>query len=319
MTDLSIPAGVAVNQCLAVLKDEVCLVITDEPCRSIGKALFDAALQAGAEAMLLEMTPRQIDGEEPPALVAAAMYAAEVILCPTFRSLSHTAARMAASDRGARIATLPGITEDTMLRAMSADYRRIDVLSRRIAALLTDANEAHLTAAGGTDLRFGLQGRAGEADTGILRNGRDFGNLPAGEAYIAPLEGTTEGVLVIDGAMGDSGILEDEVIEIEVRGGHAVNIGGGEAARMLLASIAPFGNDARNIAELGIGTNERARIVGNILEDEKVLGTVHVAIGKNSALGGVVDVPVHLDGIVLEPTLDVGGVRVLEKGRMLVE
>ncbi len=96
--------------------------------------------------MLLETIPRQIDGEEPPALVAAAMYAAEVILCPTFRSLSHTTARMAARERGARIATLPGITEDTMLRAMSADYRKIDELSRQIADLLTEADVAHLTA-----------------------------------------------------------------------------------------------------------------------------------------------------------------------------
>lgn len=124
---------------------------------------------------------------------------------------------------------------------------------------------------------------------------------------------------MVDGAMGDSRVLVDEVIELEVREGYAVGIRGGEAALQLEASITPFGKEARNIAELGIGTNERAKLVGNILEDEKVLWTVHIAIGKNSALGGVVDVPLHLDGIVREPTLEVGGVRVLEKGRMLIE
>ncbi len=124
---------------------------------------------------------------------------------------------------------------------------------------------------------------------------------------------------MVDGAMGDSRVLVDEVIELEVREGYAVGIRGGEAALQLEASITPFGKEARNIAELGIGTNERAKLVGNILEDEKVLGTVHIAIGKNSALGGVVDVPLHLNGIVREPTLEVGGVRVLEKGRLLIE
>jgi leucyl aminopeptidase (aminopeptidase T) len=319
MANLSVPAAVAVNQCLGVKQGEVCLVITDEPCRSIGRALFDAAVEAGAETMLLEMLPRQIDGEEPPPLVAGAMYAADVIFCPTFRSLSHTAARIVATERGARIATLPGITEETMLRALSADYDRIDKLSRTLADLLTEARGAHLTTAKGTDLRFNLEGRSAGPDTGILRNPGDFGNLPAGEAYIAPLEGMTEGLLIIDGAIGDSGVLSGETIEIKVQEGYAVAIRGGKAARMLEASIAPYGREARNIAELGIGANERAKLIGNILEDEKVLGTVHVALGKSKALGGLVDVPVHLDGVVLEPTLEIDGFKVLDRGRMLLE
>jgi leucyl aminopeptidase (aminopeptidase T) len=317
MWDLSIAAAVAVNHCMGLKRGELCLVVTDEPCRAIGEALFQAAIDAGAEAVLMEMIPRRIDGEEPPPIVAGALYGADVVLCPTFRSLSHTAARIAASERGVRIATLPGITAETMMRALSADYQRIEALSRRLAELLTDARDAHLTTARGTDLRFRLEGRAGEPDTGILRNPGDFGNLPAGEAFIAPLEGETQGLLIVDGAMGDSGVLGGETIEIEVRAGYAAAITGGRAAKMLEATLAPFGKEGLNIAELGIGTNERAQLIGNILEDEKVLGTVHVALGKNKALGGRVDVPVHLDGIVLEPSLEIGGVRVLEAGRML--
>lgn len=311
-------AQVAISQCLGVKSGENCLVITDEPCRPIGTALFQAALEAGAESILMDMIPRRMDGQEPPPVVASAMMAADVVLGPTSRSFSHTEARRAASKKGVRIATLPGITEETMLRALAADYRLIEERSIRVAEVLTAGVEARLTSAAGTDLRLGLKGREGHADTGILHNSGDFGNLPAGEAYLAPVEGSTEGKLVVDGAMGDSGILEGETIVLTIREGYVEEISGGAAARELEAAIEPYGRDARNIAELGVGTNERARVIGNVLEDEKVLGTVHVAIGDNKSMGGVVSSDVHLDGVILNPTLEIDGIGILSDGRLML-
>lgn len=318
MSDFLIPARVAVTQCMAVKEGETCLIVTDEPLRAIGEALFRAACEAGAEAVLLDMLPRTDDGEEPPDVVAAAMLASDVVLAPTLRSLSHTAARRRASEKGARISTLPGIAEETMVRAVDADYEKIAALSRRVAEILSSAKEAHLTTGSGTDVTFGLDGRAALADTGILHKPGDFGNLPAGEACIAPIEGTTQGTLVVDGAMGDSGLLDSETIVLTFRDGYAVDISGGAAAEELQRIVDRHGRLARNVAELGVGTNGQATVIGNILEDEKVLGTVHVAIGSNKALGGVVEVPLHLDGIVLSPTLEVNGILILENGKLVI-
>lgn len=318
MSDLSKSASVAVDQCLKVKAGESCLVITDKPCRSIGMALFEAAKNAGAEAILLDMISRSVDGEEPPALVAAAMLNADVVIAPTYRSLSHTDARRKASARGARIATLPGIVEETMMRAVNADYGRIAELSNKLAAMLSKGKEARLVTAKGTDISFGIEGRDGHADTGIVPNKGDFSNLPAGEAYIAPIENTSNGILVVDGSMGDSGVLSGETITLKVINGYAEEISGGKAAAELNEVVESYGKEARNIAELGIGTNDKAALIGNILEDEKVFGTVHVAIGNNKSMGGNVDVGVHLDGIIREPTLTIDGREILVKGKLVV-
>jgi leucyl aminopeptidase (aminopeptidase T) len=68
------------------------------------------------------------------------------------------------------------------------------------------------------------------------------------------------------------------------------------------------------VAELGVGTNDRAILTGQILEDEKILGTVHVAFGNNASMGGTVEVPFHVDGILLEPTLELDGTIILDRG-----
>ena len=164
-----------------------------------------------------------------------------------------------------------------------------------------------------------LGGREGHADTGILHEPGSFGNLPAGEAYIAPMEGTVEGIMVVDGAMPPMGLL-DEPITIVVEKGFATEITGGEGAQMLLDAVAPHGQDALNIAELGIGTNEAAGspLTGNTLEDEKALGTVHFALGDSASIGGKVNVASHIDGIILNPTLEIDGKTILEHGKLLI-
>ncbi|MCR4426018.1 MAG: aminopeptidase, partial [Firmicutes bacterium] len=135
-------------------------------------------------------------------------------------------------------------------------------------------------------------------------------------AYIAPVEGTANGVIVVDGAMAGIGITENP-ITLEVRDGLVTRILGGPAARQLEDLIAPLGAPARNIAELGIGTNDRARLTGRVLEDEKVMGTIHLAIGDNSHFGGKVAVPSHLDGIILSPTLVIDGKSVMVNGELV--
>ncbi|HHW14994.1 MAG TPA: aminopeptidase [Firmicutes bacterium] len=311
-------AQVAVRDCLAVKPGESVLVVTDAPLAEIGRVLWEASREAGAEAVLCEIIPRREHAEEPPALVAEAMKRADVVFCPTSKSLSHTQARHQACLAGARVATLPNIRPETFLRALAADYAAISRRSRRVAEILTQRQTVHLTTPAGTDLVFSLAGREAHPDTGLCHAPGSFSNLPAGEAFIAPVEGTANGVVVVDGTMFEMR-LDREPLRLVFKDGVAVEIEGGEAAEELRALVDRLGPAAATLAELGVGTNERAQLCGSPLEDEKVLGTVHLAVGDNSTFGGRNRVASHQDGILLKPTLVVDGLTVLENGRLLVE
>jgi len=311
--ELKKAVDIAVLQCMGLQASETALIVVDPPQRELGQLLAESSRRCGAETIFIEMNQRGNHGEEPPAAVAAAMLKADVILLPTSKSLSHTDARRRATETGARIASMPMITAGVMARTMIADYRVIEERNQRLFKLLEGAQQARLTGPGGTDLSFSIAGRRFHLDGGLNTKPGDFANLPAGELYCAPVEGTAEGVLIVDGSMAAIGLL-NEPLQLTVQKGLVSDISGGDEAEQLETIIAPCGRDARNIAELGIGTNDRAIITGNILEDEKVLGTCHVAIGDNSTFGGTVSVASHLDGILRNPSLEIDGKLVLDKG-----
>ncbi|HUU29081.1 MAG TPA: aminopeptidase [archaeon] len=316
MSSLQEAALNTIGGCMGVKKGESVLVICDEPERKIGFALWEAAKKLGAEAMLLEIIPRSSNGEEPPPSVAAYMKEVDVLLCPTSRSLTHTDARRAASAAGVRAATLPGITEECMIRCLNADYTKIARLSQQAAQVLSAGSQVRVKSPAGTDIEFSIEGRAAHADTGIVHNPGDMSNLPAGEAYLAPVEGTANGVIIFEAAVAGLGKLGDEKIRIKVEDGWAVEITGGARAEKLNEILEPHGRDAYNIAELGVGTNDKAIISGKILEDEKILGTVHMALGDNKSMGGKIGVPSHIDGLILKPTVWIDGKLIMENGKL---
>jgi leucyl aminopeptidase (aminopeptidase T) len=316
VSELDQAVSAVVRDCLGVVEGETVLVICNPVTQGIGERMRDEAQDAGADAVLAVMAERASHAAEPPAPIAAAMAAVDVVLAPTVQSLSHTAARKAATDAGARVATLPGVSEEMLARLMSADMEGLRRKGRVIAELLTAGSEARITCSNGSDLRLGLEGRTGIPDAGELTEPGAFGNLPCGEGFIAPVEGTTEGRLVVDGTIATIGV-DDEAVELLVEGGHLVSASGGRGKRLMELLTAP-GPDGTNVAELGIGTNEKAILSGEILEDEKLLGTVHVAFGASAAIGGTVQVPVHLDCLVMKPDVTVDGEPVVRDGALLV-
>jgi len=318
MDELMSAARIAVNDCMAVKKGENVLIITDEPLRNIGYALWEAARESGAEAILTEIISPKSNGEEPPPPVAELMKLVDAVLIPTSKSLSHTDARRSASKEGVRIATLPGITEDTMIRTLNADYKKIAERSDKLADIISRGSEVRITTEKGTDINLVIEGRDGSSDTGLNHKAGDFSNLPAGEAYVAPLEGKSKGVVVFDGSMAGVGKLEGEVIKVEVEDGFATEITGGKGAEKLLSIMKPFGKLAFNLAELGIGTHDKALITGSVLEDEKAIGTIHIAFGDNKSMGGTVRVASHLDGVVMSPSVTVDGEEIMKDGKLLV-
>jgi len=311
-------AEIAVKTCLGVKPGEVFLVITDTETREVGEALARVGFDVGAETMLVVMKPRTRHGEEPPRPVAEMWRYVDVFVAPTKYSLTHTQARKKATEAGARGATMPGITRDIFVETMSADYSRINDMALKMVEALKGVKTIRVTSPSGTDIAFSIEGRPVIADTGILREKGAFGNLPAGEVFVAPVEGTAEGVIVFDASVASIGILKNP-IKISVKEGFAVRIEGGEEASKLSRLLESVKHrEAYNIAEFGIGCNTGARIVGNILEDEKVFGTVHIALGDNSTFGGKTIAGIHLDGIITRPTVYADGRKIIENGAWMI-
>jgi leucyl aminopeptidase (aminopeptidase T) len=301
---------------MGVSPGEDVLVVCNQVTEEIGALMRIEAQGDGADATLAVISERETHAAEPPRAVAAAMAAADVVLAPTVQSLSHTAARKVASEAGVRIGTLPGVTEEMLVRLMGGDLEEMRRRGWAVVSALNSGSEVRITCPNGSDLTFGIEGRLGIVDAGELANRGAFGNLPCGEGFIAPLEGTAEGKLVVDGSIAGVGLLDAQV-EMTLRGGHLIEASGSEGQE-LMDLLTPHGEDGTNLAELGIGTNEEAILTGNVLEDEKILGTCHVAFGASAAIGGTVQVPVHLDVVVMEPTVEIDGEAIVSGGDLLL-
>jgi leucyl aminopeptidase (aminopeptidase T) len=307
MSDLRAAAETAVRQCLNLQSDESCVIVTDDKREPIGEALYEVASEIDDGATILRFPPGDQHGEEPPAPVAAAMRAADVFLAPTTKSLSHTRARGDACEAGARGATLPGITEDVFTTGMDADYESIAAKCERMLDQVVNAEEIRVTTPRGTDITFEIGDREWHDDTGMVHEAGEFSNLPAGEVFVSPE--TADGTYVVDGTMRPHGLLDpDQQLRFEVEDGFVTEISDDEIRAQVETAADEVGRDAYNLAELGIGTNLAVTdLVGSVLLDEKAGGTVHIAIGDDAGIGGDTDAPLHLDGILRDPTVLVDG------------
>jgi len=248
------------------------------------------------------------------------MKQADVILIPLSKSLSWTEARLLATEKGARIASMPGITEEIILRTFMADYGSIRKRVNRLCDFLDGTDQVRVETELGTELLMEVKGRKGRGRRGgIYSESGAWGNLPCGEAFIAPLEGTCGGNYVVDAAQAGLGKLAAP-ITVTVEQGKAVDFQGGEEAGSLAELLKGVGNDeAYNIAELGIGCNDSAAVDSITLEAEKALGTCHIAIGSNYLFGGTVNVNIHLDGVIKTPTIYFDGKKILDGGSLTID
>ncbi len=312
--DIRKGARTVIADCLGGKTGETLLVVTDDSERTIGEALYAEAAALGLKAHLIVMPETGKSGAEPSALVADAMKRADIVVCPTRFSLTHTAARKAASEAGARVATMPEITEEMFSRgAITADYTKVAALSDKLTALLSAGSVVRVEKSGRV-LELSIAGRAGISSNGLYRGKGQSGNLPTGEAYIAPVEGSANGKVLIDGSLAEFGLVTGP-LEVTIENGRAVAFDGPQAQWMEQRLGPDLG---RNVAELGLGTNDAARLIGNLLEDEKVYGTAHVAFGSNATFGGTVSAGVHIDGIILEPVVSIDGRVVVSGGKVLI-
>jgi len=272
---------------------------------AFGDSVVDALVSGGILPALLakQATEAQIERAREIAL-AGRESAADVVIAMSNNSTSHTRFRSLLNLTGTRFASLPHFDPEMFFSSMRVDWPLLAERTERLAERINRAAEITVETANGTLMRFGKKGRSAKGDNGLLTDPGSFGNLPAGEVYLAPLEGTSEGVMVMEFAPMRRLVSP---LELVVREGRVAEIRGDEPYRKVLEERFERSDLNRNIAELGIGTNDRATRPDNILEAEKILGTIHIALGDNSGFGGTVSTPFHEDFVFYGPTLTAVG------------
>jgi aminopeptidase len=257
----------------------------------------------------------EINGEEPPKLIAEAMVRSDVVVAPTVTSITHTTARRNACKAGARVATMPGITEEFFVRGLSANYDELIALTRRVHKVMDRASVARVTSPSGCDITIDI-GNHPKASDGDLKKRGSFSNLPTGECALAPRD--ANGILVADRCAN----FITEPTRLTIQDGRIVgyqsNTSGRRFKRLIERASKRDGNDnASFIAEFAIGTNKKAKITGVILEDEKVYGTCHIAFGDNTSFSGGRNPSVlHMDVIVFKPNIELDGKTIMKKGKL---
>lgn len=293
-----------VKRCLGYKKGENLLIVCDDKLHDLAYDFYKTTKLLGVESALMQIPPRKMHGEEPPETIAAALKEADTAVLLTSMSLSHTNARKNASrESGTRIASLPGVTSEMLKRSVCLNYSSLRRRVERVSRLFTMGKKVEIYTRKGTHLTMSIDGRKCLADDGLYTKKGAFGNLPAGEACMAPCEGTTNGRLIVDGSFPLMGRLK-RPLEIIIKDGYAVD------APPKMAHLAKsLRRCTLNIAELGIGLNPKAKVTGNVLEDEKAEKTAHIALGDNRSFGGSVSCPCHLDFVFLNPIIFIDGKR----------
>ena len=296
-----------------------------EPPLELWHSSFGAGIIAAltAEGLLAKLLAKAASTEE--IAVAGEIVLAQrgdvagIVIAMSNNSTSHTRYRALACAAGCRFASLPHFDPEMFHTSMTVDWSALAARTARLVEAVNRAEWIRVTTPNGTDMNICKQGRHAEGDDGLLTAPGSFGNLPAGEAYLAPLEGKSHGTMVIE--WGPTRKL-DAPLRLTVENGVVVLIEGNDPQRDRLEAKFAENANCRNIAELGIGTNDKASRPDNVLEAEKILGTIHIALGDNSGFGGTVSAPFHEDYVFYQPTLTAimadGSERVIIAGGVLM-
>jgi len=304
-------------ECMRLVRGDSCLILVDRTTRNLGQLFFERLKRSRVDAALLEIKPPTHRSPEPARAVVNMMKQMSVVLSLTGNSLLHSQALKHVCHNGSRVLCVTPMSEDSLVRTVNTNFEYVDKKSRRLADLFSIGRRIQLTNASGTDLTIPIARHKGAANTGILREAGSFCLLPSGEANITPDKRGTRGVLVVDGSIPSIGILTEPIV-IHIKQGYAYQISGGEQAKMLRKILKPFGKPARNIAEFGMGTNPKAVLEGISIEDEKVLGTAHIALGNPEFEGGILRGNIHLDLILRQPTVKIDGRVIVDNGKLFV-
>ncbi|MDI6785807.1 MAG: aminopeptidase [bacterium] len=269
---------------------------------AFGKSIYNAIEEKGFFAKIINKTKdKRIINYVENIVKRYRKEVVEVIIGLANYSTSHTKFRdLLVNFAETRFASMPLFEPEMLFTSLNINWESLEKETLRLSNLLSNTKEMIVTSPNGTFLRLNTKDRKVFSDTGILNKPGSFGNLPAGEVYLAPNEGLTEGKLVIEWAPT---FKLKSPIELIIKKGEVVDIQGKDKYKRFLNEKFHSEYNSSKVAELGIGTNEKATKIDNIIESEKIKGTIHIAFGDNSAFGGRIKANFHQDYIIFNPTL----------------
>ena len=316
---LSRGAAKLVDECLSIKPGEKAAIITDVDNISIAELLALVISERGNEFTMHIMKSRRNHGEEPPESIAAAMCKADVVLMPTTYSLTHTKARQQANDTGARILSLPGYNEETLIGGgLEADFKKVRATVEKVSKILDQGERARVTSSLGTDFTVDIKGKKSVPVTGVADIPGSWAAPPAVETAVGPIEGTASGVVYVDGVLIPGGLVHGEVV-IEFEKGRISKISGGRQAQDFEKALKDFNDpNVYYAVELGIGLNPKSALGRNYLEDETTYGTIHIGIGEGRTYGCAISACAHLDMVLSVADLSVDGKTVVSNRQVIV-
>ena len=314
-----------IRTCLQIRPFEAVLIVTDPESSSIGRALYEAAAEVTDRTLMMMMPTSHKKGSEPPDYVAELMRKQDVVILATKSSLTHTKARINASRTGrTRIISMPGINENMFsIGGMTADYNALQKEISGLTSIFRRKRDVRVTSPGGTDIRFSIGAKWRTDDNGICNRPGQVMNLPSGRVFVFPKEDTMNGIIVIDGSW--EGNLMQEPIIMEVENGIVTNISESEVSEKINSIFAEVSKPlnkskaalVKTVAEFGFGMNSRAKVVGNLLEDQVVRGAAHFVLGDNSAYGGKNNIGLQMRGVILKPTIELQDIDLVKDGKII--
>jgi hypothetical protein len=313
------------------------LVVTDtahDP--RVWQVVMSTLSEVGAEPTLALFDPRPADYYDPPHAVCQAMQTVDLNILLASTGMLHAKANLDAMKAGVPVICMDGGMTLEMFQsgAVTEDQRQMAVRQHHVAVNIfgRDAKHCRVTSAYGTDFTYSVENRIHIPElpgpdfvpfkiTSMTRN-KNFPRprflYPNGEFNIPPVEGSGNGKLVIDLSMHQFGRLKSP-IELTIEKSRIVKIEGGPEAWTLRRYLEEYGDENAYMcpAEASVGINSKAVVRGVQREDKNILGSMHFGLGTNIDVGGTVHSKIHMDGVLLQPTLYVDGEMRIEQGRFL--
>ena len=305
-------ARIIVENCAFITKREKVVIITDTNKIKLAKALASIVSEKKADVVTCVMSPRRWHGESLPIPIGAAMKVADVILAATSFSITHTQARINASNEGVRFVNFFGYSE-----GLEAEFAKQKKMGDTIAHLLTEANSAKLISAQEAELDIDLQEKKGFA-TGISMAPGSWSSPPVIEAVISPAENTVEGTVNVDGSIVPGGVVS-EIIQVVFKNGKIIDVIGGEDAVKFRKTLESYHHPNVYCAvELGLGLNPCAEIGRSPIEDEGAYGSVHIGLGEGRSFGSTIHATAHVDMVIRSPILELDGKIIINNTKFLL-
>ncbi|HZP96287.1 MAG TPA: hypothetical protein VFC31_08145 [Candidatus Limnocylindria bacterium] len=316
-------ADILIRVCGRLKPDERIAIVCDTGTRPLGDILAERAALVTSKVHLVEVPPFDMHGQEPPPHAADEMRLADLCLGITAKSMVHTTARREAAAKGTRYLSLPDYSAALLAHeSLRADFEARGRIGDRIAAAFTAGSEVRVTSPAGTDVRMDIAGRIGASTPGFVAEPGAMSSPPDIECYVAPIETSARGIVVVDGSIPYPTLgLVAAPVRLTIAGGSVTDVASerDELAREVQRVFESVGTPkSRVLAECGVGLNDLAKLTGIMLTDEGAAGTMHFGFGSNFTIGGINEVPFHLDVVMRDPTLVVDGRVLIERGTVRI-